>query len=259
MRGVLPGIDVAFRPLPDSQRGPFEFDLLLQPGADLSAFAARCEGADHLRIDDRGRLCIVADTPDGPIELRHEAPVAWQQTPAGRRELRVAFRLLDRTTWGFVAADLDPMHAAVVDPGVVWATWLGGGASDSINAMRWAPGTGVWVAGWAGSTNFPATPGAYRTVGGADGFVARLNDDGTLLQFATYLGGASGDEVRGLALGPGDTPTVVGYTHSTDFPVTPGAADPSYSGGSPFLDIGDGFLARLSANGSALLAATYLG
>lgn len=260
MRGVQPGIDVVFRSLPDGRRGAFEYDLVLAPDADLSRFAARCEGVEELRIDAVGRLCARVATGDGAWEeLVQEAPLAWQDTPSGRRPLRVAFRLLDSTTYGFVAPDRDPAWPAVVDPGVVWGTFLGGGLTDSINALRWRDGVGVWVAGWASSTDFPTTSGAYRTTGGADAFVARLDDAGATLQFATYLGGARAEEIRGLDLGPGDTPTVVGYTQSADFPVTPGALQSTYRGASLFLDVGDGFVTRLSATGNALLASTYLG
>ena len=259
MQGVLPGVDVMFRPLLQGRSGAFEYDLLLAPGAELSRFVARCEGVARLRIDRDGRLCAAITTPEGERELIQEAPIAWQDTPLGRRPLQVAFRLLDECTYGFVARDLDPGCAATVDPGVVWGTFLGGGATDRINALRWKPGVGIWVAGWAGSTDFPTTAGAYRTVGGADAFLARLSDNGQALQFATYLGGAMGEEVRGLDLGPGDTATVVGFTRSTNFPVTPSAVQPTFGGSSPFLDIGDGFVVRFTAAGDALLGATYLG
>lgn len=258
LQHVQPGIDVRFRSLP-SGNGPFEYDLLLAPGADLTRFAARCEGVERLGIDPDGRLCATVQTDEGVVELVQQAPIAWQESPAGPRPLRVAFRLLDERTYGFVAVDLDPALAAVVDPGVVWGTFLGGGQTDRINAMRWVPGAGVYVAGWAGSLDFPTTVGAYRTTGGADGFVARLSDNGQSLQFATYLGGNASEEIRGLDLGVGNSPIVVGYTTSTNFPTTPGAVQTSYGGAGPFLAIGDGFAARLDANGSALGFSTYLG
>lgn len=259
MRQVWPGIDVRFRALDGGRQGPFEYDLELAAGADLAQFAARCEGITRLRIDEAGRLCASVPTPEGEQELRQEAPIAWQLTPLGRRPLTVRFRRLDDVTYGFEASDLDPTLAATIDPGVVWGTFLGGGASDRIEAMRWVPGAGVWVAGWAGSTDFPTTPGAYRTTGGADAFVARLSNDGESLVFATYLGGNGGEEARGLGLGPGNTPTVVGFTRSTDFPVTPSAAQGSYHGGSIYVDIGDAFVTRLGAAGDTLLGSTYLG
>ncbi len=259
MRGVHPGIDVAFRSLPSGKRGPFEYDLVLAPGADLARFRARVEGVQRLRLDGEGRLCARFTLEGAEHELVQEAPIAWQETPQGPRPLAVRFRLLDEVTYGFVATDLDSSLAAVVDPGVGWGTFLGGGLTDSVNALRWREGVGVWVGGWASSTNFPTTPGAFRTVGGQDGFVARLNDNGTALVFATYLGGARNEEVRGLELGPGDTACVVGYTQSIDFPTTPGAVLPNYGGASLFLELGDGFVTRLAANGGSLLASTYLG
>ncbi|MBX3463531.1 MAG: hypothetical protein KF830_10195 [Planctomycetes bacterium] len=259
MARVLPGIDVVFRPLPAGRRGPFEYDLLLAPGADLDRFIAVCEGVESLAIDGNGCLRARIRTPAGDAELVQEAPVAWQDTAAGRVPLRVAFRLLGTRRYGFVAADLDPAHPAVVDPGVVWGTFLGGGASDSVNDLCWRPGAGVWVGGWAGSTDFPTTVGAYRTTGGADAFVARLRDDGAALVYATYLGGSAGDEIRGVAVGPGETAVVVGFTASADFPVTPGAVQPAYGGAGPYMGIGDGFVVRLAANGAELVASTYLG
>jgi hypothetical protein len=257
--GVQPGIDVVFRPLPDAAAGPFEYDLVLAPGADLGRFTAKCEGAQGLRIDAEGRLCIRVPLPDGAVELVQRAPIAWQETPAGRRPLPVAFRLVGDDGYGFCAPDHDPAMAAVVDPGVVWSTYLGGGSSDSINDLVWRPGVGLWVAGWAGSTDFPTTTGAYRTTGGQDAFVARLDETGSSLVFGTYLGGGLADEARALDLGPGLQPVVAGFTHSFDFPVTTGALQPAFGGASLVIDIGDAFVARLSATGGALLGATYLG
>lgn len=259
LQGVLPGIDVVFRPLPEGRRGPFEYDLVLAPGADLSRFVAVCEGVDALRIDAEGRLCASISTPNGGTELVQDTPISWQDTPAGRVPLRVAFRLLGTRSYGFVATDLDPTWPATVDPGVLWGTYLGGGASDSINDLHWQPGVGIWVAGWAGSTDFPTTVGAYRTTGGSDAFLARLTEDGNSLVFSTYLGGSAGEEVRGVAVGPANTATVVGFTASTDFPTTPGALQPVYQGASPFIGIGDAFLVRFAASGAALIGATYLG
>jgi len=261
-RALLPGVDVRYRALPagDASRGgAFEYDLLLAPGADLGAFVAECEGVERLRIDDDGRLVADVVTPAGTFELVQQAPIAWQQTPAGARPLPVSFRLLGARRYGFVAEGRDASLPTVVDPGVVWGNLLGGGATDRVNAVQWTPGAPIWVAGWTGSTDFPVSAGAFQVTGGNDGFLARLSENGQELLFATYLGGSEGDVIRGLALAPGGTPTVVGFTNSADFPTTPGAAQPNYAGGDAFVNIGDAFVTRLNASGSALLGSTYLG
>ncbi|MGK0202227.1 MAG: hypothetical protein ACI9S9_001293 [Planctomycetota bacterium] len=261
MRRVLPGIDVLFRALPGNANvaGPFEYDLLLAPFAELSSFAAECEGVEHLRIDAEGRLVALIKTPEGDRELLQQAPIAWQVTDRGKQAIEVSFRLLGAKRYGFVATALDATLATVVDPGVVWGTFLGGGSTDRIHDTKYVPGAGVWVGGWTGSTDFPSTVGAFQSTGVADGFVAKLRDDGQSLVFATYLGGSNSDQVRGIAVASDQTATVVGFTNSPDFPITAGAAQSVYAGGSVFLDVGDAFVSRISANGSNLLASTFAG
>ncbi len=259
MRGVSRGVDVRFRPLPGEQSGPFEYDLLLAPGADLSQFVAECEGVERLRIDGEGRLVATVATAAGRRELIQQAPVAWQVRGDARAPLDVRFRLLGERRYGFVAEGRDDALAAVVDPGVLWGTFLGGGATDRVYDIEWRDGDGGWVGGWTGSTDFPTTTGAYQTQGLADGFVAKLADDGQSLLFATYLGGTRSEEVRGIAVAGDGSVFAVGFTNSSDFPTTPGAAQVAYGGGSPFLDVGDAFVSRLSADGQSLLASTFVG
>ncbi len=259
MHGVLPGIDVQFRQLPGEPSGAFEYDLLLAPGADLGSFVAECEGVERLHIDADGRLCATVATPSGPRELIQQAPVAWQERDGAREPLEVRFRLLGTRRYGFVADGRDDAMPAVVDPGVLWGTFLGGGATDRVYDIEWRDGDGGWVGGWTGSTDFPTSTGAFQAQGFADGFVAKLADDGQSLVFATYLGGTRSEEVRALAVGGDDSVFAVGFTNSSDFPTTAGAAQTVYGGGSPFLDVGDAFVSRLSPDGQSLLASTVLG
>ena len=57
-------------------------------------------------------------------------------------------------------------------------------------------------------------------------------DDDTADQvYSTFLGGGSEDVISAIAVDAADQATVVGWTRSTNFPTTPGAFDPIYSGG----------------------------
>ncbi|MCB0057865.1 MAG: hypothetical protein KDE45_12605, partial [Caldilineaceae bacterium] len=87
-----------------------------------------------------------------------------------------------------------------------------------------------------------------------DAFVVRLNAAGNALDYATFLGGSSNDSGDGLALDATGRAIVTGFTGSSDFPITPSAFDPSYSGG-----YADAFVVRLNAAGSDLDFATFLG
>jgi hypothetical protein len=112
------------------------------------------------------------------------------------------------------------------------------------------------------SSHAPTTPGALRArpAGGDEFYLVRLSPDGRRLEVATYLGGSRNEafETHNLALAPDGDFLVAATTSSPDFPVSPGAAQPRFGGGvTPYG--GDGVIARVSADGTRLVAATYLG
>jgi hypothetical protein len=114
----------------------------------------------------------------------------------------------------------------------------------------------AFVTGTTSSSTFPTTSGALRTsLGGySDAFVLALNNAGSGLVFSTYLGGASGETGRAVALDSLRDVTVVGTTGSSDFPTTAGAGQRTWKG--TYYE--DAFITRLSASG-ALVYSTFLG
>ncbi|MEO1728473.1 MAG: hypothetical protein AAFR95_15740, partial [Bacteroidota bacterium] len=138
-----------------------------------------------------------------------------------------------------------------------WATYLGGSGYEDSRAVVLDIGDRLVLAGGTASSDFPATSGAYDETyngGSRDAFVAQLSNDGTTLEWATYLGGSSWSNASEVRVDTAGRPVVVGDTGSSDFPTTSGAYDETYSGGSR-----DAFVARLSADGTALEWATFLG
>jgi len=150
---------------------------------------------------------------------------------------------------------------------LVYSTYFGGTANgsfgDSADAVALDPSGHVYIAGYAESSNFPTTSGAFQTVNNANGkpFVAKFNlaQSGTSsLVSSTLLGGTNtsgGQGVAGIAVdGSGDA-FVVGQTSASDFPVTSNAYQSSYksTAGS------NAFLAELDPSASTLLYSTYLG
>ncbi len=139
-----------------------------------------------------------------------------------------------------------------------FSTYLGGSGEDRGFALAVDPATGdALLTGLTASTNFPTANPLQGACGGcpfvSDAFVARLNGAGSALVYATYLGGSESDVGTALAVDPatGDA-LVTGYTFSTNFP-TANPLQAVNRGGY------DGFVARLSASGSALVFSTYLG
>jgi hypothetical protein len=94
--------------------------------------------------------------------------------------------------------------------------------------------------------------------------VGRAAESTYRIAYATYLGGRADEQLREVISLPDGSILVGGQTSSHDLPVTPGAVQPKYGGepagtGHPGLVAGDCFVARLSADGTKVLACTYFG
>ena len=133
--------------------------------------------------------------------------------------------------------------------------FIGGGGDEVLGGLSRTPDGGVVAAGTSGSADFPVTPGAAQTdtLGGTDGFVARLDAAGRLL-WSTRLGGNQDDTISAAAVLSGGDVVVGGVTSSPDFP-TVDPVQPSLQS-SPG---DDGFVAVVSPDGTTLELSTRLG
>ena len=140
------------------------------------------------------------------------------------------------------------------------STFFGGRDAEHVHDMVVATDGSVYVTGATNSSDFPYTAGAcdtaYCDVGTfkIDIFVARFDAALTDLQASTFLGYWYDDFSEAIAVGPDGTVYVGGWTRSTYFPITAGAAQDSYGGGNF-----DAFVTRYSADLSDMLGSTYLG
>jgi hypothetical protein len=143
---------------------------------------------------------------------------------------------------------------------VLWATFFGGSGDDGATPSIRIDDTGhPYVLGMTSSTDLPTTVGAYSRIyngGKWDLFLAKFTPDGSKLVFSTYLGGSGDEELETheLAVDAQSHSYISGSTSSSDFPTTPGAFQTTYRGGP-----GDAFVAKLSADGTRLLASTFIG
>ena len=184
LSNVWAGVDVGVR----IEHGHFEYDVFVEPGADLSQVAFDVEGAEGLRLAADGELLI--ETPLGSV--RQTAPKSWQILDDGRREtVRCDYVILGEKRFGFSVPDHDAERALVIDPGLIYSTYLGGTNGDHAYSVVLDATGAATVVGDPAATDFPTTPGAYDTgfTGTSDAFVARLNAAGNALLYSTYLGG----------------------------------------------------------------------
>jgi YVTN family beta-propeller protein len=215
------------------------------------------EGVDALSLENGHQLRL--NTTIGDVSLPLPQTVDGNGVPL---ELSVSPEINGlEITNPFSPAGSEPVSspelpvqiAAMSD--LLFSTYLGGSSSEDSQGIGVDGAGNVYVTGRTVSADFPTTPGALDPdlTGIHEIYVAKFNPTGTALEYATYLGGTSSEFPYDLAVDEAGQAYVAGVTHSSDFPVTPGAYDPTLAGSS------DVFVVKLNPTGTALEYATYLG
>jgi len=115
----------------------------------------------------------------------------------------------------------------------VFSTFLGGSGGDFFLMPTPDAEGNIFVVGQTDSRDFPVTSNAFQSNyggGKSDGVLAVLSPDGSLLLYATYLGGSEDDMIRSIALGYNGEVYLIGSTASRDFPVTANAVQTKLGG-----------------------------
>jgi len=162
---------------------------------------------------------------------------------------------------------------------MIYSTFYGGSADEMALGIAIDSTGAAFITGVTQSFNLPTTQGVlqprFRGAGGqpdtafcvpffiaGDGFVANLNPAGSAVVWATYLGGLLDDTPMAIALDKNGNVVVAGNTLSVDYPTTVGALQRQNRGSdveNPFFHLGDGFITKLTPDGTALVWSTYLG
>ncbi|HKY42980.1 MAG TPA: SBBP repeat-containing protein [Pyrinomonadaceae bacterium] len=249
-RDVYRGIDLIYY---GNQR-QLEYDFVVEPGADPNIITLGFEGADKLDVSAEGDL--VMQTAGG--EIRQHKPTVYQEVGGVRQEISSTYVLIDKHRVGFRVGTYDANRPLVIDPVIVYSTFLGGGGSDQALDIAVDSEGNAYVTGGTNSLNFPIA-NAFQPVfgsgppGGGDAFVAKLDPTGSVLMYSTYLGGTDGDSAAGIAADTNGNAYITGETLSGNFPV----ANPLFPSG-----CADGrfnaYVTKLNPAGSALLYSTCI-
>ena len=140
---------------------------------------------------------------------------------------------------------------------LLYAGYIGGSGSDLAFAIDVDADGNAYVAGNTDSPSatFPEVVGPdLGSNGGQDGFVAKVSADGATLVYAGFIGGSGLDRANAIAVDGQGFAYVTGPTASTEatFPELVGP-DLTHNG------LDDAYVAKISADGSALIYAGYIG
>ncbi len=249
---VYNGVDVTY--YGSGQR--LEYDFILAPHADPKQIGLRFAGAEQVRLAKTGDLEVRLKGRT----LRWQKPTVYQQSKTGRERVACGYTLAHTrqgTIVRFSPGRYDTERALIIDPVLLYSTYLGGGIGDSGNGIALDATGNAYITGFTDSTDFPVTAGAYQTVNHstrrANAFITKLNPTGTALVYSTYLGGSGFESGNAIAIDPVGNTCITGETDSLDFPVTATAYQQDNISGVT------AFVAKLNASGSDLLYATFLG
>jgi len=188
-------------------------------------------------VDGRGQCSVlgVTSSPDFPIVSGFDAT-------------------LNGTQNAFVAT------LSVRGDRLLFSTYLGGNGGpagvgiEEPGGIAIGPGDIVCASGDTGSTDFPITAGAVRSVlgGNSDAFATCMNPANGTLLYSTYVGGTGVEYGRGLALDPSGHVWVTGTTSSADLPTTANGADRT-------LASDDAFAIGIDMTAGVITYGTFLG
>jgi uncharacterized repeat protein (TIGR01451 family) len=240
-----PGIDIVYY----GTQGKLEYDLIVTPGTDPGMITLEFEGDGRLDRNEAGDLEF--QTSQGSITFPQ--PHIYQEIDKVCRRIDGRYFINDANRLGFTLAAYDRNYPLVIDPELVYSTYLGGASNDRGRGIALDSAGNVYITGNTSSTDFPTlNPLQPINHGCCNAFITKIKADGSTLVFSTYLGGANEDRGRGIALDSAGNVYITGNTSSTDFP-TLNPLQPTNHGNF------DAFVTKIKADGSALLFSTYLG
>jgi hypothetical protein len=244
---VYPGIDLIYY----GNQGQLEYDFIVNPGADLRTITLVFTGA---RIDLAKDGNLVLALSGGSVSMHR--PYIYQEIDGAKRPIAGGYVKRADGSIGFAVDSYDTARPLVIDPVILYSTYLGGsGMDDAANAIAVDQSGNVYIAGQTTSSNFPTQHTEQSaSAGGYDAFVAKIDPSGSTLLYSTYFGGSGDDWGTGIAVDAYGQAFVAGRTKSSNFPTTASAYQTTYAGGD-----GDAFVAKFNASGSALTYSTYLG
>jgi hypothetical protein len=258
---VYPGIDLAFYGNPQE----LEYDFRVAAGADPDTIRVAADGASAVALDGDGNLVLT--TTAGDIRLKH--PSAYQEISGVRRAVTSGFSLDPDNTIRLTTGAYDHSRPLIIDPVLNYGAAFGGSDGNQALGMDVDSAGNVYLTGNSCSPDFPTTAGNFQNMttdpaiyACQDAFALKLNPTASGLIYADYFGGTGASSGTHVAVDSSGDLFVTGATTSPNFPLSGNIGPPAPQACPLFQapqDCPDGFLLKLSPDGSSIAFSTLLG
>ena len=244
---VYPGVDFIFQ----NNNGRLGYRIELDHGDAVHEIALQLSGHDGIGLNAHGEIEV--STAAGLATWT--APKAFWETARGLIRAEATYAIRDDGSVGFEIEGPIRPDPLIIDPDLVFSTFLGGSLGEFINGLALAENGNIVVTGATNSLNFPRSVNAAQSdnAGFLDIFVTMLRPDASEIVFSTYLGGQSLDAPNGIVIMADGSISICGFTGSTDFPTSSNAIQAN-NNGPP-----DAFVSQLSESGDTLRYSSYFG
>lgn len=253
--------------------GNLKYDFIVHPGGKIKNIKFTYTGAENIRLDN-GLLRIKTSI----VEVVENKPFAYQIINNEKRKVECEF-ILNGNVVGFKFPNgYDKQYDLIIDPVLVFSSYSGS-TSDNFGFTATYDNNGfTYAGGIAFGVGYPTTTGAYDITynGGTNSFfgphtdisISKFNANGSGLIYSTYIGGNRSEAPHSIVTNNAGELFIFGTTGSSNFPITTGAYDASFGGGTNIYPGGAGmehpsgtdiYVTKLSSNGTALLGSTFVG
>ena len=127
--GVYPGVDLVYH----GNQGQLEYDFVVAPGVDPNEIRLKFRGVGKLGVDEKGDLLIGS----GGEEVRFEKPVVYQEVAGEKKPVEGSYVLASANQIRFQLGGYDHSQRLVIDPVLVYSSYLGGAVVTKAMASPW--------------------------------------------------------------------------------------------------------------------------
>jgi len=263
-KNLYPNIDIRYY---TAANGTLKYDLIVHPGGDVNSIAMYVDGADGIKVKNGGlRVKTSVD------EVQEGVPVSYLSGPAGKQETPCSYDVKGNIIRFSVKEQMPASTTLIIDPSLVFASFSGSKADNWGYTATYDAAGNFYAGGIVFNTGYQVTTGAFQTnfaggnnntgeggqgidISGFDIGIMKFNAKGTVVQYATYIGGSGGNEQPHSMVVDGSGNLVIAgrTTSGNTYPTLPAGTSIGPGGGQDII------LTKLNATGTALIGSLRIG
>ncbi len=271
LKNIYKGIDLRLY----STENAMKYEFIVAPKISTEQIKMRYEGADEMTLEN-GHLKVKTSLAD-IIEMKpysFSENIISKKSRQGFAEVKSNFKINKNIVTFSFPENYDSNKTLTIDPKLIFSTYSGSTTDNWGHTATYDAEGNLYAGGSSLSSvpnpsKFPVTTGAYQITHGGfwDVAIMKFSPDGSKLLYASYLGGVNADIPHSLIVNSKGELLIFGTTSSPNFPTTSNAFDQTFNRGTAvdptsgqlFSQGSDIFVAKLSSDGSKLLASTFIG